>query len=178
MTQQTSALSNASPNGAEPRPAEPRSPASPPPNNGGPNGPEQRTAESRAPVVDPPPVVARKPLSALPERVAAALSYLFGWISGLAFLLFDRRPFVRYHAAQSVVVFGTLSLLLLILSGFFLGTFLPQAAAVLLLLRRMVEIAWLAVAIVLMLKASSGERYRIPYAARHADRAAETGGPA
>jgi uncharacterized membrane protein len=172
MNQQTPALNDAKPNGAEPRPTEPRSPAPPSANNGGPSGPELRPAESRTPAVD-----KRKPLSALPERVAAALSYLFGWISGLAFLLFDRRPFVRYHAAQSVVVFGTLSLLLLILSGFFLGTFLPQAAAVLLLLRRVVEIAWLAIAIVLMLKASSGERYRVPYAARHADRAAGTDVP-
>lgn len=123
--------------------------------------------------MDPPKVVTGKALSApLPENVAAALSYLFGWVSGLAFLLFDRRPFVRYHAAQSVVVFGTLSFLLVILGGFFLGTFLPQAAAVLLLLRRIVELVWLAVAIILMLKASSGERYRVPYAASHADRAA------
>jgi len=112
----------------------------------------------------------------LPEHVAAALSYLFGWVSGLIFLLFDRRPFVRYHAAQSVVVFGTLSLLFLILGGFFLGTFLPQAAKVLLLLQRVVEIVWLAIAILLMLKASSGERYRFPYAARYADRAVETKG--
>ena len=112
----------------------------------------------------------------LPEHVAAALSYLFGWVSGLIFLLFDRRPFVRYHAAQSGVVFGALSLLFLILGGFFLGTFLPQAAKVLLLLQRVVEIVWLAIAILLMLKASSGERYRFPYAARYADRAVETKG--
>jgi uncharacterized membrane protein len=112
----------------------------------------------------------------LPEPVAAALSYLFGWISGLIFLLFDKRPFVRYHAAQSVVVFGTLSLLLLVLGGFFLGTFLPQAAKVLLLLQRVVEIVWLAIAIGLMFMASSGERYRFPYAARYADRAMETKG--
>jgi uncharacterized membrane protein len=154
MTQQTPAPNNASPNGAEPRHIEPRSPA-----------------------VDPPPAVAQKPLSArLPENVAAALSYLFGWISGLVFLLFDRRPFVRYHAAQSVMVFGTLSLLLLVFSGFFLGTFLPQAAAVLFLLHRMMELVWLAIAILLMLKASSGERYRFPYAAQYADRAAGTKG--
>jgi uncharacterized membrane protein len=69
-----------------------------------------------------------------------------------------------------------LSLLFLILGGFFLGTFLPQAAKVLLLLQRVVEIVWLAIAILLMLKASSGERYRFPYAARYADRAVETKG--
>jgi hypothetical protein len=48
-----------------------------------------------------------------------------------------------------VVVFGTLTFLLLIFSGFFLGTFLPQAAGVLLVLRRIVELGWLAIAIVL-----------------------------
>jgi uncharacterized membrane protein len=106
--------------------------------------------------------------------VAAALSYLFGWIGGLIFLLVDRRPFVRYHAAQSVVVFATLSVLFLLLGGFFLETLLPQAAGVLLLMRRIVEVVWLVTAIMLMLKASSGERYRVPYAALVADRAAGT----
>jgi uncharacterized membrane protein len=142
-------------------------------NSTSPNGAEQRPAEPRNPPVATPPAVAQKPLSIhLPENVAAALSYLFGWISGLIFLLFDRRPFVRYHAAQSVVVFAALNFLLLILGGFFLGTFLPHAAGVLLLLRRMVELVWLGIAIVLMLKASSGERYRVPYAAPFAERAA------
>jgi uncharacterized membrane protein len=106
--------------------------------------------------------------------VAAALSYLFGWVGGLVFLFFDPRPFVRYHAAQSVVVFGTLNVLLLVLGGFFLGTVLPHAGGVLLLVQRMVELVWLVSAIALMLKASSGERYRVPYAAPYADRAAGT----
>jgi uncharacterized membrane protein len=150
MSQATSPSNTASPNAAEPRPAEPRSPA----------------VTSR-------PLVARKPLTAnLPENVAAALAYLFGWVGGLVFLLFDRRPFVRYHAAQSVVVFAPLNLLLLILGGFFLGTFLPHAGGVLLLLQRLVELVWLGMALLLMLKASSGERYRVPYAAAYAERAA------
>jgi uncharacterized membrane protein len=166
MTQGT-----ASPNGVEPRPAEPP-PAVPPANTANPNAAEQRPAEPRSP----PPEVPRKPLSAyLPsENVAAALSYLFGWISGLFFLLVDKRPYVRYHAAQSVVVFAALSVLFLLLGGFFLGTFVPQAAGVLLLMRRLVEIVWLVAAILLILKASSGERYRVPYASRVADRAAGT----
>jgi uncharacterized membrane protein len=147
----------------------------PPLNSAFPNGAEQRPAEPRSPAAGTAPAAARKPLSAyLTENVAATLSYLLGWISGLVFLLFDRRPFVRYHAAQSVVVFAALNFILLILGGFFLGTFLPHAAGVLLLLRRIVELAWLGIAIVLMLKASSGERYRVPYAARYADRAAAT----
>lgn len=108
----------------------------------------------------------------LPENAAATLSYLFGWIGGLLFLIFDRRAYVRYHAAQSVVVFGSLNFILLILGSFFLGTFLPHAAAVLLLLRRTVQLVWAGAALLLMLKASAGERYRVPCAADYADRAA------
>jgi uncharacterized membrane protein len=108
----------------------------------------------------------------VPENVAAMLAYLFGWISGLVLLLVDRRPFVRYHAAQSVVVFATLSLLMLVLGGFFLGTLLPHFGGLLLVLRRVVELTWLVALVVLTLKAGSGERYRVPYAASYADRAA------
>jgi uncharacterized membrane protein len=150
--------------------------ANPPLNTASPDGPERRPAAPSGPG-ERTPVVAREPLSAyLPENVAAALSYLLGWLSGLFFLFVDRRPFVRYHAAQSVVVFATLSFLLLILGGFFLGTFLPHAAGVLFLLQRIVELVWLVAALALMLKASLGERYRVPYAARYADRAARTTG--
>ena len=36
------------------------------------------------------------------ENVAALVSYIFGWITGLIFLLIDKRPFVKFHAAQSI----------------------------------------------------------------------------
>ena len=108
----------------------------------------------------------------VPEHVVAMLAYLFGWISGLVLLLVDRRPFVRYHAAQSVVVFAALSLLMLVLGDFLLGSLLPHLGGTLLVLRRLVELVWLVAVVVLMLKAGSGERYRVPYAASYADRAA------
>ena len=157
MTQATPPVNSSTNGAALPPPAEPPSPA------------------------PAPTVAAQEPLSAqvaahLSENVAAALSYLFGWVSGLLLLLVDKRPFVRYHATQSVMVFGILSLLLLIFGDFFLGTFLPQAGGALLLLRRSVELVWLVAAVVLMLKASSGERYRVPLVAPHADRASETKG--
>jgi uncharacterized membrane protein len=110
----------------------------------------------------------------MPEHVAAMLAYLFGWVSGLIFLFVDRRPFVRYHAAQSVVVFATLSVILLILGDFFFASFLPAEARFFLALRRIVELIWLVATVVLMLKASAGERYRVPHAANYADRAART----
>ena len=142
-------------------------------NSAFPNRAEQPPAEPRRPSAAPPPVAPRKPLSAyLTENVAAALSYVFGWISGLILLLVDRRPFVRYHAAQSVVVFAALNLCVLVLGGFFFASFLPSLGAPLLILRRLLELVWIIAAIVLMLKAYSGERYRVAYAATFAERAA------
>lgn len=108
----------------------------------------------------------------LSENVAGMLCYLFGWVSGLIFLLADRRPFVRFHAAQSVAVFATLSILLLALSGFFLGSLIPGIAGVLFVLRRLLDLIWLVAAVVLMLKAAGGERFRVRFASHYADRAA------
>ncbi len=148
--------------------------SAPPPKPPPPEGPASKVAE-QPPAPAPPetPVASQKPwFSYLPESVAAALSYLFGWIGGLFFLLFDPRPFVRYHAAQSVVVFGTLSLLLVLLGGFFLGAFFPGAEGLLMVLQRIVEVTWLVLAVFLIFKASSGKRFRVPYAARYADQVA------
>jgi len=36
------------------------------------------------------------------ENIAGFLCYLVGWITGLIFLLIDKRPFVRFHGAQSI----------------------------------------------------------------------------
>ncbi len=127
------------------------------------------------PVAPGPPPAPSKPFDErVPENIAGMLCYPLGWVGGLILLVIDKRPFVRYHAAQSVVVFAGLSLILLVLGGFFLATFVPGEVALWSILRRVVELTWIAVAFVLMLKAYSGERYRVPFAANYADRAAGT----
>lgn len=40
--------------------------------------------------------------SGMDENVAALVSYIVGWVTGLIFLLIDKRPFVKFHAAQSI----------------------------------------------------------------------------
>jgi len=42
------------------------------------------------------------PTAGIEENIAGLLCYLFGWLSGLIFLLIDKRPFVRFHAVQSI----------------------------------------------------------------------------
>ena len=47
----------------------------------------------------------------LDENVAGLLCYVLGWVTGIIFFLIDKRPYVRFHAAQSIVVFGGLHIL-------------------------------------------------------------------
>jgi uncharacterized membrane protein len=57
--------------------------------------------------------------SGLSENVAGLLCYVLGWITGLVFFLIDKRPYVRFHAAQSLVVFGGLHILRIVLAMMF-----------------------------------------------------------
>ncbi len=49
-----------------------------------------------------PAAAADSPTAGMEENVAALVSYILGWVTGLIFLLIDKRPFVKFHAAQSI----------------------------------------------------------------------------
>jgi uncharacterized membrane protein len=54
---------------------------------------------------NPPPVQDGKSSTGLDENVAALLSYVFGWISGLIFFLVEKTSrLVRFHAMQSILL--------------------------------------------------------------------------
>ena len=54
----------------------------------------------------------------LDPRVASVLAYSVWWVTGLVFLALERDDDrVRFHAAQSMVVFGAVSLVLLALAA-------------------------------------------------------------
>src|ERR1700674_5467201 len=55
----------------------------------------------------------------LSENVAGLLCYVLGWVTGIIFFLIDKRPFVRFHAAQSMVTFGGLHVLNIVLGIIF-----------------------------------------------------------
>jgi uncharacterized membrane protein len=53
---------------------------------------------------NPPPVQTAKSSTGLDENVAALLSYVFGWVSGLIFFLIEKDSrLVRFHAMQSIL---------------------------------------------------------------------------
>jgi uncharacterized membrane protein len=121
----------------------------------------------------PPPVAggasAQSPTAGMQENVAGLLCYVLGWVTGIIFLLIDKRPFVRFHAAQSIVVFGAITVLYWIMAQFLYSLFLSGGWALFSLLFLLVRIGALIVWILLMVKAYQGERYRVPFAADFAD---------
>jgi uncharacterized membrane protein len=86
-------------------------------------------------------------------RTAGLLCYLFGWVSGLIFFLLEKENrFVRFHAMQSILFFGILTILGWVFSHL---PFLGFMGAVIGLV---MFIGW----IVMMIKAHRGEYYKIP----------------
>jgi len=101
------------------------------------------------------------------ENVAGLLCYVLGWITGLIFLLIDKRPFVRFHAAQSLVTFGGLHVLSIILAvaiggsifaGGMFGTW-TLFGMILAAVRLIGLIAW----ILCMVKAFQHEHFKLPF---------------
>lgn len=45
------------------------------------------------------------------ERLERVLAYAFGWLSGIILFVVEKNRNVRWHAAQSIVTFGSLSLI-------------------------------------------------------------------
>jgi uncharacterized membrane protein len=123
-----------------------------------------------APAASPaPPVPASAVTDAgLQENVAGLLCYLLGWITGLIFLLIDKRPFVQFHAKQSIVVFGGLNILHFVIGMMFGVSILAGGlgtASAGLLLSRLISLVTFVLWIVLMIKAYQGQRFRVPGAA-------------
>ena len=121
-------------------------------------------------------MVRRTTVLGLDERVERVLAYSFGWVSGLLLLLIETRSTessrnVRWNAAQSVLTFGTLSLLMLgvgILKGM-LGWVPILSLLTNFGLGLLLNILWwttLLLWIWLMVMAWMYPRYHLPYVSR------------
>ena len=64
----------------------------------------------------PPPGYGQPAESGMQQNIAGLLCYVLGWLSGLIFLFIDKRPFVRFHAMQSLIVFGGIHILHMVLN--------------------------------------------------------------
>jgi len=91
----------------------------------------------------------------LSPNIAGLLCYVGGWISGIILLVLEQRnKFVRFHAVQSIVTFGILTV-----AGIILGLIPVVGGAFSLIIGIIGFIVW----IVMIIKASSGEWYKLPW---------------
>lgn len=91
----------------------------------------------------------------LTPNLAGLLCYLGGWITGIIFFVMEKEnQFVRFHAMQSIVTSGAITVVYIVLS------FIPLLGWILMGLLGIVSfVLWL----VLMLKAYQGQRYKLPF---------------
>ena len=109
----------------------------------------------------------------LTPRTAATLTYLSWWITGVLFWLVERDDrFVRFHAAQAVVAFGAISVMIAVFLGLAAASlsFLPAAFNLFLAAAGVTWLGGMVLWLTTMWKAASGEAFRLPLAAQWADR--------
>lgn len=100
--------------------------------------------------------------SGLEPTVAAALSYLLGFITGILFFIVEKEnAFVRFHALQSTIIFGVWFIVMMVLKiipvlGFILNFFL--------------SITVFAIWLFMMVKASQGIAFKFPFVGDIAER--------
>ncbi|HEX6547762.1 MAG TPA: DUF4870 domain-containing protein [Candidatus Dormibacteraeota bacterium] len=94
------------------------------------------------------------------KRTGAFLSYLVGWLTGIIFLFVGKNdPDVKYHAAQSLVVFGSLQILQIVIN--IISGFVHVLGIIGLLIGLLSFVLW----IVCLVKAwtGGGQRFEVPF---------------
>ena len=101
------------------------------------------------------------------ENLAGALCYLVGFITGILFLVlepYNKRPFVRFHAFQSIIfslAWIALSICISIMFGI-VGIAMGFMWPLLLLLRLVLGLGGFLLWLFLMFKAYNRERFSLP----------------
>ena len=104
----------------------------------------------------------QKTSTGLTENVTGLLCYVLGWVSGLVFILIEQEnKFVRFHAMQSIVTFGGITIISIALS--ILGL-IPFLGVVFDIANGIVGVLAFVLWIVLMVKAVQGTKYKLPRA--------------
>ena len=100
----------------------------------------------------------KKGLTGLPKNTAGALSYVLGPITGVVFYILEKDPFVKFHAMQSIVVFGVI----------FIVQWSLAITIILVGISGLLGILSFVLWLVLIFKAWKGEEWEVPYLGRYA----------
>jgi uncharacterized membrane protein len=97
-------------------------------------------------------------------NTAGLLCYVAGWITGIVFVVLEKKStFVKFHAWQSIMTFGVLTVAELILAWIpFVGWILSILIGILMF------VLW----IILMIQAGTGKMWKVPLAGDWAEKQA------
>ena len=105
-----------------------------------------------------------QPASGIDKKTGAILSYLLWWITGIIFLFVGKNdPDVKFHAAQSTIFFGSISIVGFILNRIASFTDLTLAA-ILGLISFLIWLFGVIIWVIALLRANStgGARFTLP----------------
>jgi len=110
-------------------------------------------------------------------NIAGLLSYLFTWITGIIFVVIEKKStFVKFHAWQSIMVFGVLTVAQIIFSGILVAigwaTLSPGLIAFAGVIGTLIWILMVILWIVLMIMAGTGKMWKVPGAGNWAEKMA------
>ncbi len=90
----------------------------------------------------------------LDRNITSLLAYALGWVSGLVIFLLEKEDdLVRFHAMQSIVTFGGLTI-----AGILFGTMFMYVG----FFGGLINMISIALWILLMIKAYQGEKFMLP----------------
>ena len=96
----------------------------------------------------------------LAKNTAGALCYGLGWVTGLLFLFLEKDKQVRFHALQSIVVFGGLNVVMILFNSMVI--FRPLGS--------LIWVGGFILWLVLIYKTYHGEKWVLPYVGEWAEK--------
>lgn len=99
-----------------------------------------------------------KSATGLNKNTSGALAYVLGPVTGIIFLVIDKDKFVRFHAAQSVVVFVSL----------FILQWIFGLTVILLPLVPLISLLSFVLWLLLIYKAWQGDEWEVPILGKYA----------
>ena len=106
-------------------------------------------------------------------NIAAGLSYVLTWVTGLIFFLLEKQNrFVRFHAMQSILFFGGLTVIQIVLGV--IGHF-PFLGLLTFLIGNLLWLLGVVMWIVLMIFGFQGKYFKLPIVGDYAEKYANQG---
>ena len=107
-------------------------------------------------------------------NVAAGLSYVLGWVTGLVFFLVEKQNrFVRFHAMQSILFFGGITVLGIVLNIVW-GVGIPFISFVALCINSLLGLVAFIGWIVLLINGFQGKYFKLPIIGDYAEKYANS----